>query len=155
MLYSIVNGICDVITGLPDLLYSIYIITVIGVFPLVSMITFELLMMVNLKQIRARVHPTENIGTTTNILRKRDRDMMRMLLIELTIYTCTTIPYTLVLIYRVIASSTKKNDERQQIESFVFYLTRLFALYLHNSLSFWIYLATSRSFRMELKGLII
>ncbi|CAF2967802.1 unnamed protein product [Rotaria sp. Silwood2] len=154
MLYSVTNGVCDANNGLPNILYSGYIMTVLGIFPLVSLITFGILMVMNLKEVRARARSLNN-GNTMTILRKRDRDMLRMLLTELIIYICTTIPNTVVLIYKAVVQNTVHSGERQYMESFIFFLTRVFLLYFNNGLSFWIYLSTSRSFRLEFKNLVI
>lgn len=155
MLYSITDGVYDAIHGVPDIMYSVYILIALGIFPTVSMITFGLLLAANLKGIRGRVQPMQGSINTTNILRKHDRDMLKMLLIELIVYTFTTLPNTVVLMYRLLTQSTIKSSDGQQIESFIFYLTRIFLLYLNNGLSFWIYLLISRSFRLELKNLIL
>ncbi|CAF3720897.1 unnamed protein product [Rotaria sp. Silwood1] len=154
MLYTINKSICDAQYGLPDILYSAYIMIVLGIFPIVSLLTFGILMVMNLKEIRARARSLKN-GTTVTILRKRDRDMMRMLLTESIVYICTTIPNTVVLIYKAVVQNKVSSGEYQDVELFIFFVSRIFLLYFNNSLSFWIYLSTSRSFRLELKNLFI
>ncbi|CAF2117258.1 unnamed protein product [Rotaria magnacalcarata] len=153
MLYTISNGVCDAQDGLPNILYSAYIMIVLGILPLVTLFTFGVLMMINLKESRANAQTLGN-RKIVSIIRKRDRNMMRMLLTELTIYIITTIPNTVVLIYKVATPPAANGSERQCIESFVFYFARVFLLYLNNSLSFWIYLITSQSFRHEFKKLL-
>ncbi|CAF2795391.1 unnamed protein product [Rotaria sp. Silwood2] len=152
MLYTNNNGECDAQNGLSNILYSTYIMTFLGIFPLVSLITFGILIVLNLKEVRARAHFLKNRNAVT-ILRKRDRNMIRMLLIELIIYICTTIPTTVVLIYKAAVQNKVYSGERQDIESFIFFVGRTFLLYFNNSLPFWIYLSASRSFRLELKNL--
>ncbi|CAF3338935.1 unnamed protein product [Rotaria socialis] len=154
MLYTVSNGVCDVQSGLPNILYSAYIMIVLGIFPLVTLCTFGVLMVINLKELRANIQTLGN-RKIISILRKRDRDMMRMLLTELVIYIITTIPNTVALIYKAAAPPAANGSERQCIESFVFYFVREFLLYLNNSLSFWIYLITSQSFRHEFKRLLL
>jgi len=155
MLHSITNGVCDVMSGLPYLMYSVYILTVLGIFPIVSMVTFGVLLTINLKKMRTRIHSSANPGNAVHLFRKRDRDMLRMLLVDLIIYICTTMPNTLVLIYMVSAQTRTENSEHKQIILFISYFARVFLLYLNNGLSFWIFLSTSRSFRLEFKNLII
>jgi hypothetical protein len=91
------------------------------------MTTFSVLLYMNLKKVRRRIQPVIDMN---QLLRKRDRDMIRMLLVI-------------------------KSQQRLEIESFFSYLTGTFLLYINNGLSFWIYICTSRSFRLELKNLIM
>jgi hypothetical protein len=131
ILHSIIDGVCDAMSGLPYVMYSVYILTVLGILPIVSMVTFGVLLTINLKKMRTRIHSIANLGNAINVLRKRDRDM----LVELIIYICTTMPNTIVLIYMVSAQTTTENYESEQINSFVSYFARVFLLYLNNSLS--------------------
>jgi hypothetical protein len=156
MLYSITEGVCDYTTNDFDtIMYSIYITIVLGILPLVGMITFELLIIINLKQMRARVQPIRVNDLSLHVLRKRDRDMIKMLSIESSVYICTSIPLTFAIIYRTITYTQIKSDERKQIETFILFFTRVFLLYINNSLLFWIYISTSKSFRIESKNLIL
>ena len=151
------NGKCDARSGAFDTIYTIYILMVLGVFPLLSFAIFGVLMTRNLREMRRRVQPTSANGeaTATLILRKRDRDMMKMLLVELIIYIITTIPNTIMHIYKSAATGIAKSKERQQIETFTIFLARVFLLYLSNTVSFWVYVSTSRSYRLEVKHLIV
>jgi hypothetical protein len=67
-----------------------YILIVVGIAPLVCAITCNILLMMNLRKTRTRVTPVRDINQAGNqILRRRDRDMLRMLLVEIIIYTST------------------------------------------------------------------
>jgi hypothetical protein len=149
------NGVCDARSGTYDIIYTVYIISSTGFFPLLSMITFGILMIKNLRQMRTRVQPSTSSESGANNLRKRDRDMMRMLLIELIICTITISPNTMTHIYKSATTNVVRNKERQQIETFVYFMARLFLLYMANTFSFWVYLTTSQTFRLELKNLIV
>jgi hypothetical protein len=151
------NGSCDVFDYTQFVIYSVYIIFALGIIPLAGMITFGSLLLIKLRKMRARVQPIPNTGhsTSAKVLRKRDREMIRMLSIEIIAYTITTTPITIVLIYRAATLTLVKSVERQQIEIFISYFTREFLLYFNNSLPFWIYITTSRSFRRELKNVLI
>jgi hypothetical protein len=153
---SIVNGICSAKDDLSNILYSSYILIVSGILPLFFMTIFCILLIISLKKIRARIQPMTNTDRPRNqLLRKRDRDMLKMLLIEIMCYTITTTPFTVMLIYNAAAQKAIKSNERQQIESFTFYFFGTFLLYINNSLSFWIYISTSQSFRLQFKNLIM
>ena len=157
MIRTLENGKCDARGGAFDTIYTIYILFTLGIFPLVSLSTFGVLMTRNLKEMRLRVQPTSITGeaTAAPVLRKRDRDMMKMLLIELIIYIVTTIPNTIMHIYKSAADGIVKTKERQQIETFTIFLARVFLLYMCNTFSFWVYVVTSRSYRLEVKNLFI
>ncbi|CAF0837888.1 unnamed protein product [Adineta steineri] len=155
MLRSLENGKCQGKPGSPSIILSVYISIVVGVVPLISMIIFGILMLKNLKNIRARVQPTGISSVIKYGLHKRDRDMMRMLLIETMCYITTTAPLSISLIYQAASQTVTKGNDQQRIESFITYFTGTFLIYFNNSLSFWIYIVVSRSFRLELKNLFL
>ncbi len=108
---------------------------------------FVILMTENLKKLRLRVQPT--MITTTlnlggNVFQKHDRDMMKILLIELIIYIITIIHSTVMHILQISCyNNIEESKERQLIETFVIYFARTFLLYICNTFSFWVYLSTS------------
>lgn len=155
MLRSLDNGTCGGKEGLPSIILSVYIAIAVGIVPLLCMIIFGLLMAKNLKNIRTRVRPSVNLGPAIHHARKRDRDMFKMLLVEIICYITTTAPLAVNLIYQSATQTAMKSIEQQRIESFITYLTGAFLLYFNNSLSFWTYIITSRSFRLEFKNLLI
>lgn len=155
-LQTIQNNSCDVFDYAQSITFSIYVILVVCLLPLIGIIVFGSLIMINLRRIRARVQPVSSVTITplVNILRKRDRDMIRMSLVEIIFYIFTAVPLTIFLLYRIATLTVTKSKERLDIEIFLAYLARSFLLYLNNSLSFWVYLSSSRSFRREVKHLL-
>jgi hypothetical protein len=150
------NGSCVASNSLNGILVSIYLLIVLGIIPLASVTTFCVLLYSNLKKMRRRIQPIVNVNAQINqILRKRDRDMIRMLLIEVITYTITTMPTTAQTMYGLITLGLIKSEQRLQIESFFSFFTGVFLLALNNCLSFWIYFSASRSFRLEFKNLVI
>jgi hypothetical protein len=89
------------------------------------------------------------------VLRKRDRDLIKMVFIEVMFYVVTTLPFSIYLIYKMITNNLTKSEERQQIESFINYITQSFIMYLNTALPFYIYIATSPAFRRQCKQFII
>ena len=152
MLRTLENGKCDARPGWSAAVLSVYILIVLGIVPLLCLIGFSVLLKINLVRMRSRVHATPN---TQPSLRRRDQDLLRMLLIEIAFYTCTAIPLTVNLLYRYNTQSVIRSRERQQIEGFIYYMISPFLLYGNNSVSFWIYLCASRSFRLEFKNVIM
>ncbi|UJR17434.1 hypothetical protein I4U23_004329 [Adineta vaga] len=149
------NGVCDAKPGVYDIIYTVYIISTTGILPLLGMVITGILMFTSLRKMRRRVVPATSSETGTAILRKRDRDMMKMLFIELVICMCTLSPNTITHIYKTATTHVVRTKERQQIESFFYFLSRLFLLYMANTFSFWVYISTSQTYRMELKNLFI
>ncbi len=155
LLRSLENGKCEGKSGLPSIILSVYITIAVGIVPLFCMMIFGLLMLKNLKKIRTRVQTNVSLVPVIHRLHKRDREMMRMLLMEIMCYISTTAPLAASLLYQSMTQTVIKSIERQQIESFITYFTGTFLIYMNNSFPFWIYICASRSFRLEFKNLII
>jgi hypothetical protein len=155
LLRTLYNGVCDARNGVDEIIYTIDMVLVIGFIPVVSMLTFVILLTKSLKHMRQRIQPSANAAAGANILRKRDRDMIRMLLIELIFYMILIVPDPIMDIYKAAAANIVKIKERQNIETFAIYFTRQFILYMANTFSFWIFLSISQSYRLELKTMII
>lgn len=121
--YNNSTGRCIASPSSYALFYAIYSLIVIGVLPLMLMILFSVLAWHSLLLIRSRVSP---VGQTTgNIkIRKRDRDLMKMLSGEVFVYCITTIPYPVNLIYIVSTSSiaASKSSTRVALESLIGYI---------------------------------
>ena len=151
---TIQNGRCGRYDSALILAYTIYNLATSGLFPPISMIVFGILVIRSLHQIRARIQPT-NGSNTQSVLRKADRDLIRMSLVEVIIYIITTTPYTIILIYLFATRSMTKSNEHKKIESFIAYLAESFLLHLNNALPFWILLITLQSFRNEFKTFLM
>lgn len=154
-LRTLSNNVCDARGGVFDIIYTVYIISTTGFYSLTGMTIFAILMIKNLRKMRNRVRPSTSTESGVNTIRKKDRDMMKMLLIELIICIITISPNTILHIYKTATDSIVKTKERQQIETFVYFLARLFLLYMANTYSFWVYIAISETYRLEFKKLII
>lgn len=152
---TIENGKCGRFDSVVILIYTIYNLITTGLLPPFAMAIFGYLVIANLKQIRSRIKTNTSGSKTEGVLRKRDRALMRLTLIEVIVYLTTTIPYTIVLVYSTITASMNKTSERQKIESFINYLAQSFLLYLNNALPFWVYMASSRAFRLEFKNRVV
>jgi hypothetical protein len=155
---TIENNLCDIHNDLYLLIYTIYYLIFAGIFPPLVIIIFSLLLMRNLKRMRTHIQSVKPNGErnscSINILRKRDRDLMKMVLIEVMIYLITTMPFSIYLIYKMLTNNSIKSLNRIEIELFFNYLTQSFLMYLNTALSFYIYICTSSSFKREFEKLI-
>jgi hypothetical protein len=155
---KIQNGSCNIFGSVYSLIYTIYYLIFAGILPPLLIIIFSLLVMRILKQLRRRVQPTAGNnegGSSRNPIRKRDRDLIKMVFIEVMFYVISTLPFSIYLVYNLITSNIIKNKERQQIESFINYLFQSFIMYFNTALPFYIYISTSPSFRRQCKMVII
>ncbi|CAF1140241.1 unnamed protein product [Rotaria magnacalcarata] len=138
----ILNGSCNIQNGIYLMIYTIYYMLSAGLFPPLLIVFFNTLLIRNLKGLRSRIQPIRDNAEnkqSNNMLRKRDRDLMKMNFVE-------------VMIYIIIL---QKSLEQQQIESFINYLTQSFLMYLNTAMSFYIYtLTSSSSFRQECKRVL-
>ncbi|CAF1205952.1 unnamed protein product [Adineta steineri] len=154
ILLSIEANTCGMFIDSYALLYSIYILIFAGILPPLVMIICSFLIIKNLKKIRSRVQPLA-VTSKMNLIRKRDRDYIRMLLVEIMVYVLLTFPYTLSVFYTTVDQLGSSEYEYEQWEIFLIYFTRSFLLYLNSSLSFWIYIIMSKSFRNEFHDLLL
>lgn len=89
-------------------------------------------------------------------MRKRNSDLVRIVLAEVLIYLILTSAYPIVFLYTTItASDLTKSATRLQIESFISFFSNSVFQYSNAGTSFFIYVSTSRAFRLEVKQLIL
>ena len=134
--------------------WGIYQFLIVGVFPPLAMTTFGILTLRNLRFIRSRMQTVSS--STIAQLQPRDMSMMRMVSAEIVIYILSTIWNPISQLYSTISSSvvTDKSVSRKQIEAFALYLTMSFLVYVNFCATFYVYMAASRSFRLEFKRLV-
>jgi hypothetical protein len=156
---TIENGSCNIFGDVYSMIYTIYYMIFAGILPPLLILIFTILVMRTLKQLRSRVQPKGNENGERNqsngMLRKRDRDLIKMVFIEVMVYVLSTLPFSIYLVYKMIIGNLQESQQRQQIESFIDYITQSFLMYLNTALPFYIYIATSPSFRRQTKLFII
>ncbi|CAF3128041.1 unnamed protein product [Rotaria socialis] len=86
--------------------------------------------------------------------RKRDRQVLLILIVQVVVFVITIIPLTVSHFYNAVALNIRnKSIERITIERFAAYWASL-SVYLFPTLSFYLYTMTSSIFRDELKKLV-
>jgi len=141
---NIRGGIC----GMFDyykLFYSVYQIILVGLLPPVLMSTFSFLTVRGLRQRHAdMVH-----------VRRKDRDLMRMLIAEVLINIFTSIPYSANLVYGAATFFVVgKSAERLEIESFITFFSQ-FLIHMLTVAPFYLFITTSKSFRHEFTSILV
>ncbi|CAF1482246.1 unnamed protein product [Adineta ricciae] len=156
---TVENHSCNIFDDLYALIYTIYYMIFAGTLPPFLIMLFSLLVMRNLKQMRARITPSgENVSQhhpVANKLRKRDRDLLKMVLVEVLFYVLSTLPFSIFLVYKMITDDWVKSKERKQIETFINYMAQSFMMYFNTALPFYIYIFTSASFRKQTMGIFV
>ena len=127
-----------------------------GLAPPLCMIVFNMFTLRHINQAkRLRVIPTTNLENTNNQnARKTDRQMLRMLLVQVLVYSLTGLTFSIAQIIIVANASQPKNvvqvAQENLINAFVGILTNT-----GPCLSFYLFTLSSGLFRKELKNLFI
>ncbi|CAF3911912.1 unnamed protein product [Rotaria sordida] len=133
------NSVC----GLYDfykLFYAIYQIVLVGILPPLLMSSFGFLTIHSLHQ---------RHGDQTHV-RRKDRDLMRMLIAEIIVNIFTSIPYSANLVYGAATYYVvDKSVQRLEIESFITFFSQ-FLIHTLSVAPFYLFIIASKSFRHEL-----
>lgn len=156
---TILNGKCQMWAGVAALYHSIYICFVAAILPTSLMIIFSLLAFKNLRQMSRNIRPMSIPGTNQDMeksrLQQRDRQLSKMLFVQIIVYMTFTFSYPLNTLYNaaVLIIGGTKTTERTAIENFVLFMTSSFLLNFYSAASFFVFL-TSNAFRKELRQII-
>jgi len=150
---TIINRQCGTF-NIYSTIYTIYTILFVGLIPPILLGIFGYLSYRNMRQIQMRVRPSYN--STNNLVRRRDRELLIIVISEVFVYVLTTTFYPLILLEIMISRylMSTKSIQYSQIENFIFTIAFLL-LFVNNSMPFYIYLISSKSFRHDFKELII
>jgi hypothetical protein len=144
ILVDLRDTICGMF-GVYKLFYEVYQIIIAAIIPPILMCIFSGLAMRSLYQrhiARARA-------------RQRDRNLMHLIIAEVTVNIVTTFPASINNVYSAATYYVvNKSAERLQIESFLSFVA-LFILYLLNVAPFYMFMLTSKPFRNEFINMII
>ncbi|CAF1413553.1 unnamed protein product [Adineta steineri] len=152
IMITIVDGQCGMF-GIYATIYNVYTIIFFSLIPSILIGIFGYLTHRNMRHIRNRIQPSEH--NVNNVIKRRDRELMVIIISEAFVYVVTATPYILVMIEMITSRYALPNKSFQylQIELFIFNMSFLL-LFLNNAAPFYIYLITSKSFRRDFKQLI-
>jgi hypothetical protein len=162
LLTTIQNGKCLMWSSAAALYHSIYICFVAAILPTSLMIIFSLLAYRNLRQMTRNVRPVsiptvgKEEGQSQNVekmrLQQRDRQLSKMLFVQIVVYMVFTITYPVQTLYNaaILIIGESKSLERTAIENFTLFITSGFLLNFYSAASFFVFL-TSTAFRRELR----
>jgi uncharacterized membrane protein YbaN (DUF454 family) len=153
--YNLRPNACGINNHLLSLVHSIYTGIAGAILPLLIMIPSLLLNQRNLALKRQRRHhmvvqQKEGRNAAQEMDRKRDQQVLAIMLVQLIAYIITIIPAMIVQIYNVITINMfNKSNNRIIIEQFITLITDMLAT-IYSTLSFYLNTITSRMFREEL-----
>ena len=129
-------------------LNSIYVLIFNCLIPPIIMAVFGYLAFRNMKRLHTRVQASGNASNGNIVVHRQDRNMLAMLLAEVSVYVVTMSLYPVITLEVAVTSSVMKDVERIQIEGFLQFMS-LFLIYVNTSAPFVIYMAVSKAFRRE------
>ncbi|CAF1249295.1 unnamed protein product [Adineta steineri] len=154
--YNLYGGGCGILFSFTIALYhSIFTTVAGGVLPVMIMIVCTLFIHHNLGLKRERREKNngqtlENRNIKQNLQRKRDRQVLLMLFVQVAVYSILIAPLMVVYFYNAVTLNIgNKSPERLAIERLAQFVGESL-IYLFSVLSFYIYTMVSRSYRGEL-----
>ena len=141
---TVVSGQC-VMTGIYSLIFAIYQMFIAGIFPPIMMMIFSCLAYHNMKK---NVIVQGQSGQ--QIKHKHQRQLVSMVTTQIVVYILSAELVPVTTLYRTLTSNVQgKSQNQKSIESFIVFIASNFLLYLNTWAAFFIYYATSSSFRSD------
>jgi hypothetical protein len=124
---TIQNGRCGQF-GLYFILYSVYLVITVCVFPSTVMAIFGYL--------------------ASCVMNRQDRDLLVMVIAEIFCHFITMILYSFITVELAATSYMSKTIQRIQIENYILFVA-IFLILTNNAMAFYIYIAVSKAFRRD------
>jgi hypothetical protein len=153
---TIINGQCGAF-GIYSSFLTFFVLIFVGLMPPIVSGILGYLTYRNTQKLRNRVQPiAQNTNVANTSLRRRDRDLMVIVISEVIVYIITSIPYPIILLEVTISNYiiSNKSVQYHQIESFMNTIAYLL-LFINSAAAFYTYLISSKPFRQDFKQLII
>lgn len=149
----ILTGQCGV-SGVYGIFFSSYSAFVTGGH-LILMILFTSLAIYNIRKVQQRVQPAIQQNRYDQEIRKKDIQLIKMLVGEVIAYILTSAMFPVFTIYSVAAANIPKSPERLTIESFFAFLVPDFLVMINPCTTFYVYLCASKTFRTLSKQILL
>jgi hypothetical protein len=153
---TLAYGQCTTV-GIYSEFIPIYVIITVGLVPPMISGVFGYLTYRNMKHIHTRVQPTaENLNDGNISIRRRDRDLLIIVIAEVFVYIITTALFPSILLEMMISQYTIPNKSFQYFQKEIFTLNvAVFLLFINSAAPFYTYLIAAKSFRRDFKHLMI
>ena len=152
--------VCYYQPGTYTTLTTYFAVVMNGCLPPLLMVIFGFLTVKNVRQVqRTRRHSISRNAVITMVGRQytihsKDQQLIRMLLVDVLAFVICKCPATMFLIYQQITQYNEKSADEQMIEQTIYYLA--FFLYsIENSIGCYTNILVSKTFRTELKGILL
>ncbi|CAF0971864.1 unnamed protein product [Adineta ricciae] len=148
--------LCYYQAGLYTAFITYYSLFIVGITPPVLMGIFGFLTLRNIRQVSQAIHRSHasTVETITagrsHVIHSKDRQLIRIVFMEIMIYLISRFPSTIFLIYQQITQNETKSDAQISIEQFVANIT-YFTGFIDSSISCYANILISKNFREELK----
>jgi hypothetical protein len=155
IMITVVNGQCTT-SGVYSIIYSVYTIIFVSLIPTITSAIFGYLTYRNMRLMQKRVQPVaQNTINVNNNIKRRDRDLLIIVIAEVVIYFLTTALFPLILIEMLISQYVMPNKSLHylQIEILIVNIA-VFLLFVNTAAPFYTYLISSKSFRRDFKQII-
>jgi len=152
---SAANPYCTFYGATYNIFFNFFFLVIANVLPLGLMCVFGILLIVNVRSIRNRAIP-QNDDVRTERMRTNDRQLLKMLSVQLLITAILITPYATLSVYNVISSTILKQT-RSQVGAAVYNLIATISRLLSYSnaiVGFYIYTLSGSKFRVEVKRCI-
>jgi hypothetical protein len=150
--------LCTFQPGAYTAFITYYSLFLVGILPPLLMAIFGYRTVKNIRQVRHAINrshastiETATVGRAYTV-QSKDRQLIRMLLMEIFIYIISRFPATIFLIYQQITQYETKSTDRITIEQFIQTAT-YFMGFIDSSVSCYTNMLVSKSFRAGLKRL--
>ncbi len=149
-IFSIIQSQRCIMSGIYPFIYSIYSLCVAGIIPPLLMIIFTLLTYRTMRKMRARVIP---VSLTMQMrIQRRDHQLFGISICQVIIYILSTWLYPGITFYFAFI---KRADPQTTVELYLNLFGGVLLIYLNSSVTFFIYMCMSSSFRTEFKKFIL
>ncbi|UJR22986.1 hypothetical protein I4U23_026013 [Adineta vaga] len=145
---------CYAQSGTYRIFYDFFYFATYSFTPPIIMIGVGLATFHNIHQLRSRVVSTATSERNHSHLKRRDRQLIKMALLQFICTAILTLPIAIQKIYATFTQNISKNAYQLAIESFITQLMRLF-VFINSSISFYVFISSGSGFRYELGGIIV
>ncbi|CAF1104586.1 unnamed protein product [Adineta steineri] len=144
---------CASLGQIYPIIFSIFFLIFTCLLPPIFMGIFGLLTILNIRKVRIQVVPQNN-NVRNERLRTQDRELMKMLLIQVIVSIICTAPFAFDTLFNAIVANFTRSSSFIVINTFADTLARVF-IYFNPVVGFFIYTLAGPIFRIETKRIFL
>ncbi|UJR22988.1 hypothetical protein I4U23_026015 [Adineta vaga] len=144
---------CYARAGTYRIFYDFFYFATFSFTPPIMMIIVGLGTFHNVQLSRTRINPTETNTQNMNQLKKRDRQLIKMLLVQVIFTVSLTLPLAIQKLYSTFTQNFVKDSYQVAIEGLITHIVRLLA-FTNSCISFYIFTLSGSIYRKEFIGLL-